>query len=241
MKKRHLGYISILIGLLCMPLSLHRIHAESSNEAGGKDATKIEDSSHDESENEDSDDDNDDSENGRGKINGKILPFLRGGTPTGPLTNESNAPRNTIQVQHDLKAKLKLGGDEERGLSKKKIIERRFTWALEIVTSHYTRLATVIASLESKGIKLDTARANLVIAKSKIDIANAKKSDLDTFVASVKGALTTPASGTPPSISKADAEKIALLARDAKNAIKDAHNALVQVRIDISTALGLNQ
>jgi len=135
--------------------------------------------------------------------------------------------------------KIKIGGDDEKGLNKKQVIDRRFNWAIESLNNLYTRLGKVITTLSDAGIDETDAKAKLVAAKTKIDDAGAKVKELVDFVAGIKAANASGSTASSLKISTADLQNIRAKAKTAKEAIKAAHQALMETKKAIVASIGL--
>ncbi len=249
--KKYLKIYSVLVAafLVLLPFA-HKVQADReentpTNSATSTSMQKEEDDDSDVESDDDEDEGDDDNggSSGRGSIGGKILPFLKSHKgETATSTEESKnglGSMSKIEVRHDEKAKLKVGGDDEKGLNKRQIVEKRFDWAVTTLTSLYSRLGTVIARLETAGFDMDKAVTAMIDAKTKVDLATTKANELSAFVATVKGAQTT-ATSTPSVVSSADAKKIKEMAKSAKDAAIDAHKALMSVRQEITLALSID-
>jgi hypothetical protein len=248
--KKYLKIYSVLVAafLVLLPFA-HKVQADRENDSSANTATSTnirsddDDSDSESDENEDEGDDDNGGSSGRGTVGGKILPFLKSHKgENATSTQETKTGLGAmlkIEVRHDEKAKLKVGGDDEKGLNKRQIVEKRFDWAVTTLTSLYSRLGTVITRLETAGFDMSKAVTAMIDAKTKVDLATTKANELNAFVITVKGTQTT-ATSTPSVVSSADAKKIKDMAKIAKEAAIDAHKALMSVRQEITLALSID-
>ncbi len=130
--------------------------------------------------------------------------------------------------------KVQVGGEVERNMSKKAMVEHRFLGALRMLDFTYARLDNVINALNDGGFDTNAAEAKKDIAKDKIDDAKDAVEDLKSYVTSIINATVSPDnSGKHPNLTDEQKAKIKDLAMKAKEAVKAAHQALKDTHKEI--------
>ena len=212
------------------------VFAKDSNSGSGSDNS----GRHSEvAENNESDDDsNDESDDDSDEDNSSDDDSTSSGSNRG--FNFGIGGKENEGLRHSSFEKIKIGGNEEKGLNKKQVIDRRYDWALTSLNNLYTRLSNVIDLLTTAGIDETDAKAKLDTAKTKIDDATAKVQALKDFIASVPAANASDSTTSALKISNTDLAKIRELAKTAKESIKTAHRALMDVKHAIALSIGLN-
>ncbi len=129
---------------------------------------------------------------------------------------------------------------DESKMSKKDVVDYRYGSAMQKIRNEYTRLNTVITRLSGASFDMTDAKAKLVIANTKIGLAQTAVDALKAYIASVNGANVAPTTtGGTTKISSANATQIRHLAKVAKEAIQTAHKANMAVLHAITASFGL--
>lgn len=233
----------VLIALLAVVPFTKSVRAENESGSGGSANVNVEVSG-------DHGDTNDDNQKEHGSLNlgSGIKSLFRGDTESkdnedsqGGRTQEVDQEDSQKESLHNRALiKLEIGGEKERGMSKKDIVEHRYDWALQSLNDHYTRLSLLISRLGSAGFDMTASSSALVQAQAKITIASTKIAELKAYVSTTVGASTTTPATATPRLTADQTAKIRSLASAAKTAVIDAHKALAAAHQAIMVALGID-
>ncbi len=135
--------------------------------------------------------------------------------------------------------KVEVGGEAEKHMSKKAMVEHRFMGALNMLDYQAARLANVIDQLHTSGLDTTDASAKLVIAQGKIATAKTAVDALKSYVSGIAAASISPdTSGNRPMLTTEQKDQIKHLAEVAKQKIIDAHQALKDAHQAVVVLLG---